>query len=92
MKEKLQKAIDAEQEVLSVMPLKTRKNKIAYLKALEDLQKKYQKQLKSVKIEIIARCDDIKNVYESEELNEINIKITNLGSNLYLINKYLDSF
>lgn len=92
MKDKITSEINAEQEVLSVMPLKTKKNKIAYQKALEDLEKKWTRKEKELKNEISARCEDIKNIYESEDINEINIKITNLGTDLYLINNYEDSF
>src|SRR5574344_37554 len=92
MNDQLVSQIDALKEVLSAMPLKTKKNKKAYLDKVKEIQKEYTNMQKEVKKELVKRVNKIKDIYENEEINQVNIEINNLASELYLINNYLTSF
>src|SRR5574344_1174878 len=92
MNDQLVSQIDALKEVLSVMPLKTKQKKKAYLDKVKEIQKEYTNMQKEVKKELVKRVNKIKDIYENEEINQVNIEINNLASELYLINNYLTSF
>jgi hypothetical protein len=92
MKDKIALKIDTEKEVLSTMPLKTKKNKKNYQLAVNDLLKNYLKEEKSVKEEITKRYDKITSLTENPEINKINEEINNITANTYLINEYLTSY
>lgn len=92
MIDKLIKTIDAEKEVLSSMPLKTKKNKKNYLDTINTLLKKYQNEEKEIKQEITKRYQKVKDISENPKINELNLQISSINSDLYLINEYLTSF
>lgn len=92
MREKLIDNIETEKEVLSTMPLKTKKNKSTYLTTLKALEEKFTQTKKEIKEELKKRSLKIRELNKNLVIDDISKEISELETNIPLLNKYLDSF
>ena len=77
--EELEKYISSNQEVLSVMPVNTKKNKSAYLEKVEELELKAVKIKEIVWEEIVKRYNRIISTKENPKVPELEKSISAIG-------------
>ena len=71
----LNKKIETEKEILSVMPKNTKKNMDLYKKKVEEVHDNYQRYLNDIILEIKRRANRINNIKENEEIKILENKL-----------------
>ena len=77
--DELEKYISNNKEVLSVMPVNTKKNKSKYLESVEELEEKAIKIKDIIWEEISKRYNRIISVEENPKINELEDEISKIG-------------
>ena len=71
----LNKKVETDKEILSVMPKNTKKNSATYINKVKEIYTEYDNYLRDVLVEIKRRVNKINMVKENPEIKQIELEL-----------------